>query len=125
MLREVMTYVIWCSYPEGHTFLEMELLWLQLHDIYHWMYLKVYGKDNPSPEDNPTYRQSSSLEYYKKALSFFMPCQLEVWNVTTNSGNPTRPVDVNNLIKAVGKKEVIQLRKKSLANCAFEDEEFM
>eukprot|EP00957_Ditylum_brightwellii_P189434 14418576-Ditylum_brightwellii.AAC.1 len=65
----------------------------------------MYGKDNLSLEDNPTFGQSSSLEYYKKALSFFMPCQLEVWNVTTKSSNPTRSVDVNNLIKAVRKKE--------------------
>eukprot|EP00957_Ditylum_brightwellii_P056034 4246581-Ditylum_brightwellii.AAC.1 len=53
-----------------------------------------------------------------------MPCQLELWIVTTNSGNPTRSVDVNDLIKAVRKKEVRQLGKKSLADCAFEDEEF-
>eukprot|EP00957_Ditylum_brightwellii_P126176 9619617-Ditylum_brightwellii.AAC.1 len=83
----------------------MELLQLQPCDIYHWMSLKVYGKDNPSPEDNPTYRQSSSLEYYKKAISFLMPCQLKMWNVITSSVNPTRSVDVNSLIKAVRKKE--------------------
>eukprot|EP00957_Ditylum_brightwellii_P099421 7573274-Ditylum_brightwellii.AAC.1 len=63
----------------------MELLWLKPCDIYHWMCPKVYGNDNPSPEDNPTLGQSSFLEYYKKAISFFMPCRLEVWNVTTKS----------------------------------------
>eukprot|EP00957_Ditylum_brightwellii_P010685 808838-Ditylum_brightwellii.AAC.2 len=67
---------------------------------YHRMCLKVYGNDNSSPEDNPTYRQSSCLEYYKKALSFYV-------------------------LPAVRKKEVRQLEKKSLADHAFEDEEFM
>eukprot|EP00957_Ditylum_brightwellii_P173337 13197548-Ditylum_brightwellii.AAC.1 len=47
-----------------------------------------------------------------------MPCHLKVWNVTSKSGNPTRSVDVNDLIKDVRKKEV------SLADCTFEDEEF-
>eukprot|EP00957_Ditylum_brightwellii_P086252 6563785-Ditylum_brightwellii.AAC.1 len=54
-LREVMTYAMRRSNPEGHTFSEMEILWLQPCDIDHWMCLKVYGKDNLSPEDNPTY----------------------------------------------------------------------
>eukprot|EP00957_Ditylum_brightwellii_P094934 7229655-Ditylum_brightwellii.AAC.1 len=53
-----------------------------------------------------------------------MPCQLEIWNATTKSSNPTRSVDTNDLIKAVQKNKARQQRKQSLANCSFEDEEF-
>eukprot|EP00957_Ditylum_brightwellii_P066275 5030148-Ditylum_brightwellii.AAC.1 len=53
-----------------------------------------------------------------------MPCRLELWNVTIKLCNPTRSVDVNNLIKTVKKKEVCQQGKESSADCPFEEEEF-
>ena len=53
-----------------------------------------------------------------------MPCQLEAWNVTIKLGNPTRSVDVNDLIKDIKKKEVCQQGKYSSADRPFKEGEF-
>ena len=70
------------------------------------MCLKVHGKEDPGPQDNPIHGRSSTLEYYKKAISHFMPNRLIAWNVMSQVGNPMRSTEVNALIKAVKKKEV-------------------
>ena len=66
----------------------------------------MYGSPNPTDEDNPTKGRSSSIEFGKKAISYFMPNRLAHWDVQTNRGNPTKSVLVNELIKKVKKKEV-------------------
>ena len=60
----------------------------------------------PGPNDKPSHCRSSSLEYWKKAISFFMPNKNHQWNEMTNSGNPTRSQDVNDLIKRVKRFEI-------------------
>eukprot|EP00957_Ditylum_brightwellii_P099417 7573093-Ditylum_brightwellii.AAC.1 len=122
VLHKIMMFVNNTSYHVGHIFSNRELLCLKLRDVYGWMCFKVYGKENPLPEYNPMYGRSSSLEYYKKVISFFMPCQLGLWNVTIKLDNPMRSVDVNGLIKAVKKKEVCQQGKESSVDCSFEEE---
>jgi hypothetical protein len=52
------------------------------------------------------------LEFWKKAISFFMPNRLVPWNATRIEGNPTKNIDVNDLIRRVKKKEV---RKQGVA----------
>ena len=47
-----------------------------------------------------------ALIYYKKAISFFHPDRLMEWSSGRDEGNPTRSVEVNNLIKRVKQKEV-------------------
>jgi hypothetical protein len=49
---------------------------------------------------------SLSLAYWKKAISFFMPNWLLSWNAVSAEGNPTRSIEVNDLIKKVKKEEV-------------------
>ena len=41
------------------------------------------------------------LDYYKKALSYYMPNKLFGWNAISKTGNPTRSIPVNELIKRV------------------------
>ena len=67
------------------------------------MAMKEYGNPDPGQhDDNPTLGCSSSLEYYKKALSYFIPYRLASWNPMTNSGNPTRsqPIIEGNISSA-------------------------
>ena len=94
-------------------------------DVERWMCLKVYGVPNPGPDDNPTLGRSSSLAYYKKALSYYMVNRLTAWNEISQVGNPTRSVEVNNLIKRVKKKEVRKQGKKSSARRPLEPAEFV
>jgi hypothetical protein len=79
--------------------------------------MKVFMNPDPGPDNNPAHRQLSSLMYYKKVtISYFMPHWLVTWNEITMAGNPTRYVAVNDLIKAVKKKEVRKQGKASKAD---------
>ena len=110
-----MNYSFGTSHPKDYDFTTEELLELKPEHIYAFMANQVYGKPNPSDDDKPLNGRSSTLEYMKKAISFFMPNKLAGWNVETRSGNPTRSVEINELIKTVKKKEV---RKEGKAGSA-------
>ena len=84
-----------------------------------WMNISVFGMADPPNGAKPTCGRSSSLEFYKKAISFFMPNKLMAWNSLTNTGNPTRSLQVNNLIKRVRKHEVRRTGKESQARRHF------
>ena len=72
------------------------------------MRLKVYSNPDPNPNDNPTQVRSSSVDYTKKAISYFMPNRLMYWNEPANPpvDNPTKSIPVNALIKRVKNKGV-------------------
>ena len=82
------------------------------NDVVCWMNLKTFGIEDPPVDANPVHARSSSLEFWKKAISFFMPNRLIPWNSTSREGNPTKSIEVNDLIKRVKKKEV---RKQGVA----------
>ena len=76
--------------------------------IYRFLAKKVYGRDDPGVDNNPTERESTNLHYYKEAISYFMPNKLMKWAIAggvASSGNPTKSQEINNLIDAVIKKE--------------------
>jgi hypothetical protein len=64
------------------------------------------------------------LMYYKKAISNFMPNKLMPWNAISREGNPTRSIDMNDLIKALLKKEVWKQGTPSNADRPLEEQEF-
>jgi hypothetical protein len=124
VLRELMTYVDDIAYAKDHDFEMAQLAQLKPHDIYRWMCTKAFDMPDPGPDDHPVHGRSSSLMYYKKAISYFMPNRLMAWNELSLAGNPTRSVAVNDLIKAVKKLEVRKLGKKPKADRAMEKVEF-
>ena len=67
----------------------------------HWLSLKAFGKPEASNDDVPTMGRSSSLFFYKKAISYFIPNKHMGYNVETKTGNPTKSPLVNDLIKRV------------------------
>jgi hypothetical protein len=124
VLSENMIFVDGIQYAEDHEFPMAQLAQLTPQDIYRWMCMKAFMKADPGPEDNPIHGRSSSLMYYKKALSYFMPNWLMAWNeLSPLAGNPTRSVAANDLIKAVKKKEVWKQGKASKADRATEKAE--
>jgi hypothetical protein len=64
------------------------------------------------------------LEFAKKAISYFMPNRLMVWNQRTREGNPTRSNVVNELIKRVKKQEVMRQGRRSQARQPLEEAKF-
>jgi flagellar biosynthesis GTPase FlhF len=123
-LAEFMSFRDGKDYQSPHPFPNMELTKITPQEVTEFLAMKAYGKQNPGPEDHPTVGRASSLEYYKKALSYFMPNRLMGWNYQVGWGNPTRSSDVNQLINAVKKKEAKGLGKASQARRDFDKEEF-
>jgi hypothetical protein len=77
--------------------------------------MKVYGTPYPGPDGNPTLGRHTTIEMAKKAISYYMPNKLSKWNPIAQNGNPTKSVEVNELIKRVKNKEVRKQGKPSQA----------
>ena len=105
-------------YGKSHVFSKTHLLLLTPSDVCKYFNLKVFGCANPDEDATSKLGRSSSLMFYKKAISYFMPNKLIGWNVETNSGNPTKSIEVNALIKKVQKMEVRKQGKSSQATRA-------
>jgi hypothetical protein len=106
ILIRLMPFLNEQAYDNDHLFSQDELALLQPDDIKRWLCVQAYGTPEPGPDANPTLARSNSLKYWKKGISFFMPNKLMSWNAFSGVGNPTKLVEVNELIKKVGKKEV-------------------
>jgi len=119
-----MSFTHGTEYSFDHVFDEGVLGQIVPNDVYRWMCLKVFGTPDPLPGDNPTSGQASSLEYYKKAISCYMPNKLQPWNALASTGNPTRSILVNQLIKLVRKKQVRKQGKESAVRRPLQPEEF-
>ena len=65
----------------------------------------AFGKENPSPNDNPQKVMANSLLAMKKKISYFMVNRLPCWDPLHNHGNPTKSTEVKDLIAFVKKKE--------------------
>jgi hypothetical protein len=122
-----MSYRDKVQYPKKHPLSVEGLVKVTPTDICKWVAFKAYRKEDPGPSDNPTFGRSSSLSYYKKRFRTrtYMPHRLMHWNLELGIGNPTKSADVNDLIKAVIKKETRQEGRKSQARRPFEKDEFV
>ena len=86
--------------PDDYIFTNEEKRSIRPDDIHKYFCLMAYGKENPTPEDNPSLARSSTLTYWKKAISYFMDTN-EHWNESHKSGNPTRLRIINRLLGAI------------------------
>ena len=77
-------------YPKGTVFTREQLLELKPQHIHDWLAKKAFHKADYSYEngDRPIYARSSSLDFWKKAISFFMPNHNPHW--CNDQGNPTK-----------------------------------
>ena len=108
-----MSYTNNIAYPPDWEFSVEELSPITPEMIYRWFAFKVFGKEDPTPDDNPTYGKSNTLLVFKKMLSYFMINRLPSWDVVNKSGNPTKSTVVNDLIAFVKKKETRGQGKES------------
>ena len=104
-LVQFMSYLHDMQYDKD-TLFDQESLIVTPDDIIRWMCVKSFGVEYPELEDRPTLCRSSSLEVYKKALSWYMPNRIQAWDCISNRGNPTKSTQVNELIKHVKRMEV-------------------
>lgn len=112
------------NYSEDHVFAPGELNLITATNVRNWMELKAYGTINPGSNNQPTHCRSNTLEFMKKSILHFMPHRLVPWDDVRQEGNPTKSIEVNNLIKAVKKAEVRKQGRDSSARRPLELEEF-
>jgi hypothetical protein len=90
-------------YSNTHCFLKSDLLELTPSDICCYFNTKAFGTTNPGDDYVPEFGLSLSLMYYKNSISFFMSNKLNPWNIGSASGNPTKGIEVNEIVKRVQK----------------------
>jgi hypothetical protein len=112
-LDHLMSFIVGRPFARNYIYSDDELNAITPAHVLQWMNFRTFGTINPAVDANPISARSSSLQYWKKAISFFHPNRLMVWSAGRNEGNPTRSVEINNLIKRVKKKEV---RKQGVAS---------
>ena len=123
VLARLMSFLDGVTYEPGHEHGVERLGNLTPEDLLLWFNHKCFGTPTPDETSRPMVR-SSSLEYRKKALSFFMPNRLMVWNELSRVGNPTKSAQINDLIKKVKKYEVRKQGVPSQARRPFSSSEY-
>lgn len=87
-------------YPKDHEFTNDDLAAITPSDICKWMNFKAFGTSTPEMDANLVGSGSSSLEFMKKAVSFYMP-EKGYYNDELKCGNPTRSRQVKELLQKV------------------------
>jgi hypothetical protein len=90
ILIRFMSYRGNVAYPRNHEFTAEDLGQITPTEVVRWMCSVAYGNFEPGPDDNPIGARSTSIEYYKKAVSSFMPNKLMGWSRLASVGNPTK-----------------------------------
>jgi hypothetical protein len=95
-------------YKKEQMYTPSQLLSITPNDVLRWMNFRCFGTPDPPSDTNPTLARSNTFKFWKQASSLFMPNCLIEWSRTQEEGNPTRSIEINDLIKRVKKKEVRQ-----------------
>ena len=85
------------------------------HHVLEFLHVLAYGKRRVNYEvDKPTKARSSTVEFYKKAISYYMmPAGKMQWN--GKEGNPTQHASIAKLLRAMKRAEVRKQGKPSQA----------
>ena len=125
VLVRLLSFLDNVQYSKETIFTKERLSEIKPYDLMRFFNWKIFGSENPTAEQRlrPQLR-STCLEFWKKALSYYMPNRLMQWNEIAEVGNPTRCLAVNNLIKSMKKSEVKNLGVEPQARRAMTDLEF-
>ncbi len=123
-LDSLMSFIAGEPFACNYMYTDAELCAIQPKHVLRWMNFRTFGTIIPAIDDNPISVRSSSLQYWKKAISFFHPVRLMVWSARRREGNPSRSIEINNLIKRLKKKEVRKQGVVSQTQSAITEVEF-
>jgi hypothetical protein len=101
VLSAFMSYRDSTVYDKDHIFAQNELSAITPEDLGKYFYFKAYGREDPDEEDHADPCRSSTLHFYKKAVSYYIPNKHMQWNVDSRIGNPTKSPLTNSLIRDV------------------------
>lgn len=92
------------KYGKEKQYSQEELNEISPNNVVRWMKLQCFGMPDPKLDADPKLARSNTLQFYKKAVSFFIPNRISSWNTTRMEGNPTKSLEVNAFIKMVKKR---------------------
>ena len=122
-LIAMMSYLDNVKHDKNKTFTNERLAQLTAADVARYFNFRVFNTPEPGPDDRPCYR-STTVAYWKKAISKFMPNRLPQWNPITMSGNPTKSQELADLLARIKKAEVRKQGVESQACRALTENEF-
>jgi hypothetical protein len=94
------------KYHKNTVFPQEQLAVISADNMLRWMNYKTFGTPFPGPDANPAGCRSSTIQFWKKSISFFIPNKHHPWDSLMEQSNPTRSREILDLIKFVKKKEV-------------------
>jgi len=102
ILRDFMAYTHQAGfYNEGHAFSSTELALITPEQIIRYFKFKLYGDGDVDVSGQPLSGSHHTLDYYKKAISSFVPQRDKSWDTVTQQGNPTRARSVNDFVRQI------------------------
>ncbi|KAL3923737.1 MAG: hypothetical protein SGARI_006161, partial [Bacillariaceae sp.] len=125
ILVRFMAFLDGKTYTNDQEFGTERLVQITPEDLCRYLSHIAYGKECPTDEDRPVNARSNTLHYVKKAISCFMPRRNIQWDNVNGSGNPTKSIQVNSLIKLVKKHEVRKEGAESKVVRPLEYDEFL
>lgn len=124
-MRSLMDWKLHRIHMRGDEYSREEILSITDRDIYRWMKHRVYGDETVDEAITPPiHYRHYSVQFWKKAISFFMVNSHMQWNEETNTGNPTKSKLVAKLLKYIKRFQVQGRGKESKVRRAFTQEEF-
>ena len=93
--------------------------------ILEYLLIKVYENPAANPDiDPPKFYRTNTIKAWKKAWSYYMLNKNIPWNEISRTGNPTRCIQITQLIKSMKKMEVARRGVSSKARRAFVAQEY-
>ena len=89
------------QYPKTSTFSCNQLVAITAEQVATFLNKRAFGIPVPDPDDHPHAMRASSLAFFKKAISQFMPLRSMPLDDINLRGNPTRSTAVNEVISKV------------------------
>lgn len=124
VLLAFMSYTDDVTYGRETVFTMEHLGAISAQNVLDWFNFRAYGTTAPTLDARPTMARSNSLMHWKKALSYYMPNKNHQWNEMTETGNPTKSVALNEMIRKVRRFEVRGQGATSKARRALKEPEF-
>jgi hypothetical protein len=112
-------------YTNATTFSVEHLSNITAKDYMRHVNFRVYGVAEPPPGHTlAPMQRTSTVEYQKKAISFYMPNRLMQWNELSLVGNPTRCTEIGDFIRVLRTKETRGQGRPSCARASVDATEF-
>jgi hypothetical protein len=124
IIVHLVSYLDHVQYPKNTVFERGRLAEITGDDVLRWMNVQCFRHPDPPLDARPC-RRSSTMLYYKKALSHFMPNRNMVWNEITSMGNPTKYQKILDLIGLIKQMEVRHQGCPSQARRSLTDPEYI